>query len=100
MVRHIVMFRFTEQATEEQIARVISHLRTLKRDIPEVQSLLYGRDLALSPDTFGLVVQVDFSSGEDYVSYRDHPAHRQFQTETLAPVLMARTAVQVVLQEA
>ncbi|MEW9528631.1 Dabb family protein [Microbispora sp. NPDC049125] len=94
MFRHVVLMSWTEDATEEQKAQVAERLSTLPDAIPEVRSYQIGADAGINEGNFSFAVVAGFDSREDYVVYRDHPVHRAVVTESIAPILAARAAVQ------
>ncbi len=92
--RHIVLLRFTDDATDEQVDGIVAALRTLPDDIPELRSYVVGVDAGLADDNASLGVVADFDSPADYEVYRDHPAHLAVIQERIRPILAGRTAVQ------
>ena len=92
--RHIVLLRFTDDATDEQVDGIVTALRTLPDDIPELASYVVGVDAGLADDNASLGVVADFDSAADYEVYRDHPAHLAVIQERIRPILAGRTAVQ------
>ncbi|ADG90018.1 Dabb family protein [Thermobispora bispora] len=97
MFRHVVLLRWTEDATEEQKAEVARRLGELPRLIPELKSYRFGPDAGINPGNFSFGLVADFDSPEDYLVYRDHPAHRAVIDECIAPILAERAAVQFAL---
>jgi hypothetical protein len=94
MFRHVVALTFSDDATDDQIRAVVDGLRGLPAVIPELRSYVVGRDAGLADDNADVVVVADCDDVDGYVAYRDHPAHRQVIAECIAPILVARTAVQ------
>lgn len=94
MFRHVVMVRFTEEATEEQKQALREGLAALPEHISEIRGIRFGDDVGLAPDNFDFVVVADFEGQDGYLAYRDHPAHIKLVTDLLRPLVAARTAVQ------
>jgi hypothetical protein len=94
MFRHIVLLTWTPEATEEQQAGVAAALRELPGLIPEIRSYVIGPDAGINQGNASFGVVADFDSAEDYVVYRDHPAHHKVITEHVLPILAGRAAVQ------
>ncbi|MBO2446760.1 Dabb family protein [Actinomadura barringtoniae] len=92
--RHVVLFRWAEGTTTGQAEEVASRLSALAGVIPEVGSLSIGTDAGVNPGNFDFVVVGDFASKDDYVAYRDHPAHRAVIDEFIKPILAERAAIQ------
>ncbi|MGW5265080.1 Dabb family protein [Microbispora sp. NPDC004025] len=97
MFRHVVLLKWTDDATEEQRAEVARRLGGLPDVISELRSYQIGPDAGVNQGNFSFAVVADFDSPEDYVVYRDHPAHRAVIDECITPILAARAAVQYVL---
>jgi hypothetical protein len=94
-VRHVVLFTFREGVTGEQIAAMTEGLTTLPTRIPEILDSRVGQDLEINDGNHQYAVVADFDSVEDYLVYRDHPAHLAVITERIRPIIASRTAVQI-----
>lgn len=92
--RHVVLFRWTAEATEEQKRTLVERLRELPGRIPEIEAYAIGEDAGVNPGNFDFAVVGDFADRDAYVAYRDHPAHRAVIEECLRPILAERAAVQ------
>lgn len=96
-IRHVVTFVFREGTTEEEIAAVTEGLGALPGLIPEIREYHVGPDLGLNDGNHQYAVVADFETNEDYLAYRDHPAHLAVITERIRPVLESRAAVQFLI---
>ncbi len=94
MIRHCVTLTFSPDATPAQLAALEAALGGLPAAIPEIAAYSFGRDLRLAEANASFVVVADFTTVEDYLVYRDHPAHQQVIAEHIRPILTDRTAVQ------
>lgn len=94
-VRHIVLFRFVEDVTEEQVTAVEAGLAQLPGLIPEIRSYRYGRDLGLDPVNPGFGLVADFDSAGAFASYRDHPDHQAFIARCIVPAVAERISMQM-----
>jgi Stress responsive A/B Barrel Domain len=94
MIRHVVLFRWTAEATAEQKRRVAAELRRLPSVVPSLRAYHLGTDLGLNPGNFEFAVAADFDDADGYVAYRDHPEHRAIVAEFIQPVVAERAAVQ------
>jgi len=92
--RHVVLFRWTEDATEEQRQTLVDRLKELPRRIPEIEAYSLGGDAGVNPGNVDFAVVGDFADREAYIVYRDHPAHRAVIDECLRPILADRAAIQ------
>ncbi|SEH02766.1 Stress responsive A/B Barrel Domain [Nonomuraea solani] len=95
MIRHIVLFTWTEEATDEQKAAVTAELRKLPGLIPQIRSYTVGADAGINQGNHEYAVVADFDSVDDYLVYRDHPDHQTVIAERIRPILGARAAVQL-----
>jgi hypothetical protein len=75
MIRHIVLFRWNEDASPEDRAKTIEAFRGLTDVIPGVHDLYVGTDIA-GRGTFDWGLTCDFSTAEDIQVYSGHPAHK------------------------
>ena len=88
MFRHVIMFRWKDEATEEQKQAVRDCLAALPRDIPEIRSWQFGDDVRLYPESFHFVLIADFDDVTAYTRYRDHPIHLRMIEEHVNPILV------------
>lgn len=88
MLRHIVMFKFKETSSKEDVQKVVDAFRGLKTKIPEIAAFEYGVDN--SPEGlangFTHCFLVTFKKESDREVYLPHPAHKAF-VEVLKPHL-------------
>ena len=94
MIRHVVLFRWTAEATAEQKRRVAEELFRLPALVPSLRDYRLGANLGINPGTFDFAVAADFDDVDGYMAYRDHPAHRAVVTEFIQPIVTERAAVQ------
>jgi hypothetical protein len=94
MIRHVVMFRWTPEATAEQKQRVAAELRRLPALLPVLRAYHVGADLGLVQGNFEFAVVADFDDLEGYQVYRDNPEHQAIIAEFIRPVAAQRAAVQ------
>ncbi|GGO60396.1 Dabb family protein [Nonomuraea cavernae] len=95
MIRHVVLFTWSEDATDEQKARVAAELRELPGLIPQIRAYTFGGDLGVNQGNHEFAVVADFDTVDDYLVYRDHPRHLAVVTDHIRPILAARAAVQI-----
>lgn len=94
MIRHVVLFTWTENATGEQKAEVAARLNTLPGIVSQIRSYAVGPDAGINAGNHEFAVVADFDSVDDYLAYRDHPAHLAIIAEHIKPILASRAAVQ------
>jgi len=87
-LRHVVVFKFKDEATPEQIKAIEDHFGRLQDDIPEIVDYEWG--INNSPEGhdqgFTHVFLVTFKDGAGREVYLPHPAHQKF-VDHLKPVL-------------
>lgn len=92
-IRHVVMFRWAEGVTAQQIADVERNLAQLPGQIPELRSYQFGADLGINEGNYDFVIVAETDNIEGYVTYRDHPEH-QVVKDMIAPLAAERAAIQ------
>lgn len=96
-LRHMVLFRFTNEATDEQIAALHAGIASLPEAIPEIGTFHHGPDAKVNDTSWDYAVVGDFDSVEAYETYRDDPFHREVIRERIYPIVAERASVQLML---
>jgi hypothetical protein len=94
MFRHVVLFKWTDAATEEQKRNVFAQLARLPEAIPELKAYHFGPDAGINAGNYDFAVVADFVDRAGYLSYRDNPVHRAVIDEAITPIRADRAAVQ------
>jgi hypothetical protein len=94
MIRHVVIFRWTPGATDEQKRQVAAELMRLPALLPVLRAYHVGPDLGLVEGNFEFAVVADFDDLEGYQVYRDNPEHREIIGRFIQPIAAQRAAVQ------
>lgn len=94
MLRHVVLLKFVDEATQEQRQAVLDGLATLPSAIPAIRSYVFGLDAGIAEGNYDIAVVTDFDDAAGYRDYAVHPAHQQLIAERIRPILAARSAVQ------
>jgi hypothetical protein len=76
MIRHIVLLRWSETATEASKLETLRALQGLATEVPNTRDLRVGTDFA-GRGTFDVALTIDFDSRDDLNEYLEHPSHRQ-----------------------
>jgi hypothetical protein len=86
MIEHIVLFRWTEQASEEAKNQVIMELRGLRGKIPGIVDLSCGANFSDRSKgyTHGLVVR--FTDRAALEKYGPHPEHQRVVQTFINPI--------------
>ena len=84
MIRHVVVLKWNEGVDAQHIAAAKAALDRLPGLIPQVVSFQAGSDLGIMPTNFDFAITAVFASKDDFLAYRDHPAHQEvIQTYTV-----------------
>ncbi len=88
MLRHVVLFKFKNSSTTDEVKKVEDAFRRLPSQIKEIKDFEFGTNNSpekLNQD-FTHCFFVTFSSEKDRDRYLVHPAHEEFK-KVLKPVL-------------
>lgn len=94
MIRHVVMLRWFETATTEDVDAVSAALSRLPGQIDAVRNYSFGSDAGVSEGNWDFAIVADFDDEAGYADYRDHEAHLRAIKEHIKPILEDRSAVQ------
>ena len=86
--RHVVLFKFKDNATEQKIDEIVQAFGNLENEIDTIIGYEHGTDV--SPENlskgFTHCFFVTFQNKADLEAYLPHPAHKAF-TQKLKPIL-------------
>lgn len=97
MIRHVVMFKFHDHVTAEQIVEFGAGLSAMVPQVPGIVAYQHGPDLGANDGNYDYVVTADFASLDDHAIYRDHPVHQAVIAKFTGPMVAGRAAVQFAL---
>ncbi|MCE4051329.1 MULTISPECIES: Dabb family protein [Bacillaceae] len=80
MIDHIVLVKFSETTTEEQLQEVIKRFRALRNKIMGVVDLQAGLNFAQSSKDYQVVLKVRFEDREALALYGPNPEHQAVAT--------------------
>ena len=88
LLRHVVLFRFKEDAKAKDIKAVEEAFAALPGKVDEIYDFEWGTDVSVEglADGFTHCFVVTFKSEADRAKYLPHPAHKAF-VELIGPVL-------------
>lgn len=88
VLRHVVMFQFKKDSSEQEIQTVVDAFRALPSQIPEIADFEYGTNNSPEKlnDGFTHCFLVTFKSEKDRAAYLPHKAHSAF-VDVLKPHL-------------
>lgn len=94
MLRHVVLLKWTDGATPEQVNSIIDGLGRLPGRIPELRSYTLGQDLGLREGNFDLAIVAEFDDEAGWRAYAGHPDHVAVIERQITPILADRASVQ------
>jgi hypothetical protein len=94
MIRHVVVFTWSEAADAQRRAATVQALRRLRQDVGGMTSLVVADDAGLSDGNADTVLIAEFPDVEAFYRYAQDPVHLSVIAEHVRPYLAARSAVQ------
>ncbi|MGH9231566.1 MAG: Dabb family protein [Acidimicrobiales bacterium] len=98
-LRHVVMFRFADGTTDEQVRALADGLDGMPAVVGTMVDYRHGRDAGINETTYDYVVVGDFATLDDYLTYRDHPDHQALIRDLVRPILGERASIQFELPD-
>ncbi len=86
MFEHIVLFRWMDEATPEQIAGAVTELRALKDKVPGIVDLTCGENFSERAQGFNHGLVVRFTDRAALEAYGPHPAHQYVVQNFINPI--------------
>ena len=79
-LRHVVLFKFKESSTPDDVARIVAAFRGLPAKISEIDGFEWGTDVSPEGKAQGFThcFLVTFKTEADRDAYLPHPAHEEF----------------------
>ena len=94
MLRHVVLFTWSDDADPERRRTTLDALRRLREDVGGMTSLAVSEDAGLVEGNAHTVLVADFPDAGAFRRYAQDPTHLEVIAEHVRPWLAARTAVQ------
>jgi hypothetical protein len=94
MIRHVALFRWKPEASEEQKSRAAAEVDKLPSLVPSVLGFAAGADIGVNEGNFEFAVTADFEDERGYLAYRDDPGHREIVARYIVPIAAERASVQ------
>ena len=93
MIRHVVLFTWTDGMTDEMEQQFAAELTDLagRLGVPSYQA---GPDVGLIEGNFDFAVVGDFEDADSYLTYRDNPEHQDIIAQYSRPNTKSRASVQ------
>ena len=82
VLRHVVLFKFKDGTTDEQLGQVVAAFRDLKNKIDVIEDFEYGTDVSVENKAQGFThcFFVTFRDEKARDAYLPHPDHQAFGT--------------------
>ena len=94
MIRHVSLFRWKPEATDEQKKQAAAEVAKLPSIVASVRGFACGGDIGVNQGNFDFAVTADFDDEQGYLAYRDDPAHRAVLADFILPIIAERAAAQ------
>jgi len=94
MIRHVVMFTWDDEMTDEMEQQLAAELTALAPRLAGLRSYHAGPDLGVVEGNFDFAVVADFEDVASYLAYRDHPDHQEIVGRLSRPHATSRASVQ------
>ena len=94
MIRHVVVFTWSEDADEARRTATLEALRRLEQDVGGMTSLVVTDDAGLTEGNADSVLIADFPDVEAFRRYQQDPVHLAVLAEHVRPWLAQRSSVQ------
>ena len=86
VIRHVVLFQFTDDTTVEQIDDYERSLVDYVATLDGVESYRIGRDARINPGTYDFSVIAEFADEAAFRAYFDGARHKEIQRNTAAMI--------------
>ena len=94
-VRHLVMFRWKPETTQEQIDAMTTDLANMPTWVPTIRSYDFGHDVIKAEGNFDFAIVAGFDDEAGYRAYADDEKHKEFIVTRIRPLIAERSAIQV-----
>jgi hypothetical protein len=94
MIRHVVLFQWNDDMTEDMEKQATAELSALAPTLPGVRAYHAGPDVGIVEGNFDYGVVGDFDDADSYLAYRDHPRHQDIISRLTRPHTKTRASIQ------
>ena len=84
MIKHLVFFKWQEDASTEQIDEIAEGLGNLPEKITDIRTFLFGKDVIRSERSYDFALVSEFDDLEALNRYNVHPEHQAVVTKVKA----------------
>lgn len=100
MLRHVVVFTWSDDADEERRAATLAELSRLPETVGGMTAFAVGPDAGLREGNASAALVADFPDVEAWRRYSEDPVHLKVIADHVTPILAVRTAVQYEVTDA
>lgn len=86
-VVHTVLFKFTDQANQSQIDKLMTHIKSLKQDIFGIQTISLGQNFSERSKGYTYSVTITFTNKTALANFIIHPVHQELIKDFIKPIL-------------
>ena len=94
MLRHVALLRFKPETTNKQVEAAMEALSVLPDQIDVLRKFRFGPDARITEGAWDFAVVAVLDNADDYVAYRDDPAHVAVLRDYLAPLISEAARIQ------
>jgi hypothetical protein len=94
MIRHVVLFTWDDEMTDELERQFTDELTALGPKLAGLRSYHAGPDAGIIEGNFDFAVVADFDDADSYLAYRSNPEHQEIISRLSAPHAKSRASVQ------
>lgn len=95
MIRHVVLFTWSDHADADRRATTVAELRGLRDTVGGMTSLVVSEDAGLVDGNADTVLIAEFPDVEAFYRYAQDPVHLAVIAEHVRPWLAHRSAIQM-----
>lgn len=95
MIRHLLMFRWTEESSTEDRAAAVKALLAMKDSVASIRSISLDEARNPGPQSFDGLLEVHFDDDDGYRAYLTADSHLAAWTGFLQPVCAELASIQV-----
>jgi Stress responsive A/B Barrel Domain len=94
MIRHVVLFTWDDEMTEEMERQLATELTALGPKLAGLRSYHAGPDAGIIEGNYDFAVVADFDDAESYLAYRTNAEHQEIIGRLSGPHAKDRATVQ------
>ncbi len=94
MIRHVVLFTWDDEMTEELEQQFATELTALAPKLRGLRSYHAGPDAGIIEGNYDFAVVADFDDAESYLAYRTNAEHQEIIGRISSPHAKDRASVQ------